>query len=232
MPADDLNEPVPPYVPFGTLVNQLQRMEREGVPARIDPSYLTGMGGTMRNQFRVSLRALGLIDESGNTTEALVRLAMNPDQRPMLLAEILQSRFPRLVSLNGNATRGQLEEIMVDYGLKSADTRRKAMSFYLAAATYAGIPLSSHLRPAKGGVSPSATPRRSRTAKKRPTASRATEAESRPADPSDMRRIYFDLLVEKAKQADDPALLDRIERLVGIAPSEESATTTAGGDAG
>ena len=209
---------VPPYVAFGTLLNQIERMEREGVPSRIDGSYLIGMAGGTRSQFKVCLRSLGLIDEESFTTEALTRLAKNPDQRPELLASILRNNFPELTALNGNATRGQLEDVMAGYGLNNQDTRRKAMGFYVAAATYAGLTLSPHLRPAKG-INSAGTQRRSRPTRKRaPTVQRggrAPGAEPPPGTQADMRRAYFDLLLGQAQQApDDKDVLDRIERLI------------------
>jgi hypothetical protein len=221
---------VPPYVAFGTLLNQIERMEREGVPARIDGSYLLGMAGGTRSQFKVCLRSLGLIDEDNRTTDTLVQLAKNPDQRPELVASILRNQFPELTALNGNATRGQLEEVMTGYGLGNADTRRKAIGFYLSAATYAGIALSPHLRPARRAAS-SSTPRRSRPARKAPAAQAARRgdgAASQPEPSSDARRMYFDHLLGLSQQApDDKDLLDRIERL--IQASGETAQSGVGG---
>jgi hypothetical protein len=219
---------VPPYISFGTLLNQLERMEREGVPSRIDPSYLSGMAGGTRSQFKVALRSLGLIDEDSRTTEILVRLAKNPDQRTELLADILRKEFPDLAALNGNATRGELEEIMAAHGLSNPDTRRKAMSFYVQAATYAGFSLSPHLKAAKTAGSGASGQPRSRPSRKRtaspPRAARAAAATpAAPADEmADMRRTYFDLLISKAKEStsDDYGLLDRIERLVGITDAD------------
>lgn len=168
--------PVPPYLSFATLLNQIERMEREGTPSRIDGTYLVGMAGGTRNQFKMGLRSLGLIDDSDHVTDTLTRLAKHPEGRQALLAEILRERFPRLVNLNENATRGQLDEILAEYGF-GVDTRRKAASFYVAAATYAGIPLSPHIRPAKGVNSGAA--RRSpgaRRPRKRPAATSAPAA--------------------------------------------------------
>jgi hypothetical protein len=214
---------VPPYISFGTLINQLERMEREGVPSRIDPSYLTGMAGGTRSQFKVCLRSLGLIDEDSGTTEMLVRLAKNPDQRPELIADILRSQFPDLTTLKANATRGELEEIMAAYGLTNADTRRKAMAFYVQAATYAGFTLSPHLQAARPGGSRPSGPTRSRPSRRRTPSPPRTTAPASPADETaDMRRAYFDLLISKAKEStsDDAGLLDRIERLVGITDAD------------
>jgi Family of unknown function (DUF5343) len=217
---------VPPYISFGTLLNVIERMEREGVPSRIDPSYLANMAGGTRSQFKVCLRSLGLIDEDSRTTETLVRLAKNPGERPELLAGILRGQFPDLAALNGNATRGELEEIMAAYGLSNADTRRKAMTFYVQAATYAGFTLSPHLRPARTAASrPSGQPQaRSRPSRKRTAPPpRAAAAPASPSDEAaDMRRAYFDLLISKAKESttDDSGLLDRIERLVRITDAD------------
>jgi hypothetical protein len=166
--------PVPPYMSFATLMNQVERMEQEGPPARIDSSYLVGMAGGTRNQFKMGLRSLGLIDESDQVTDTMVRLAKNPDDRPAILAGILRDRFPLLVELDQNATRGQLDEVLSTYGL-GVDTRRKAASFYVAAASFAGIPLSTHIRPAKG-VNSAGAQRRARRPRKRNGASAPSAA--------------------------------------------------------
>ena len=143
---------VPPYTSFATLLNQLDRMEREGVPSRIDKTYLTGMAGGTQNQFRHALRSLGLIGPNGESTATLVELAKRPDERPALLARILRERYPTLVALGENATRGQLDEALAAYNLTGA-TARKAGTFFLAAATYAGLPLSPHFKSGlPGGV--------------------------------------------------------------------------------
>jgi DNA-binding Lrp family transcriptional regulator len=216
---------VPPYVSFGTVLNQLERMERDGVPSRIDASYLVGMAGGTRSQFLVAMRSLGLVTEDNVTTPVLYELASSPDSRPGLLAEILRSRFPEIVALNGNATRGELEEKIAAYGLSNSDTRRKAMGFYIAAADYAGLSVSPHLRPAKSAGSPGA-PRRARPAKKRPpvTGRDVTPPATPVSGAADMRRTYFELLISKAKEttSGDSDLLDRIERLVGVMEADET----------
>lgn len=220
MPDTEEQRPVPPYASFATLLHQLERMEREGVPGRIDKSYLIGMAGGTQNQLKHAMRSLGLIEEDGKTpTQALIDLAKKPDERPQRLAGILRERFPTLVGLGLDATKGQLDEALGEYQLNGA-TARKAATFFVSAATYAGIPLSPHIKPKAGpGTSTSASRRPAR--KKRSVAQNdgpPVQQDGTSSDKDRMLREYFELLVEKAKQVEKPEsdLLNRIERVIGI----------------
>jgi hypothetical protein len=222
MPEEEESRPVPPYASFATLLHQLERMEREGVPGRIDKTYLVGMAGGTQNQLKHAMRSLGLIGEDGQTpTQALIDLAKKPDERPQLVASILRERYPTLVGLGQDATKGQLDEALGEYKLNGV-TARKAATFFVLAATYAGIPLSPHIKP-KAGPSSSA-PRR--TVRRKRNVGQNTEhsvqQNGTPSDKDRMLREYFELLVEKAKQAEKPEsdLLNRIERVIGIEVSE------------
>jgi len=223
MPQEDESRPVPPYASFATLLHQLERMEREGIPGRIDKTYLVGMAGGTQNQLRHAMRSLGLIGEDGKTpTRALIDLAKKPDERPQLVASILRERYPTLVGLGQDATKGQLDEALGEYELNGA-TARKAATFFVSAATYAGIPLSPHIKPKAGTAATSASRRPAR--RKRTVGQDGGPPAPQNGVPSDkdrMRREYFELLVEKAKQADKPEsdLLNRIERVIGIEGGE------------
>jgi hypothetical protein len=218
MPEEEESRPVPPYAPFGTLLHQLERMERDGVPGRIDKTYLIGMAGGTQNQLKHTMRSLGLISDNGDATQALIDLAKKPDERPQLLASILHERYPTLVGLGQDATKGQLDEALAEYKLNGV-TARKAATFFVLAATYAGIPLSPHIKPAKGS---SGTGTRRTVRKRRPTAQGGTSGDATERDGvDDMKRVYFNLLVDKAKESDsDSDLLDRIERLIGVESQE------------
>jgi hypothetical protein len=216
MPDQDESRPVPPYAPFATLLHQLERMERDGVPGRIDKTYLIGMAGGTQNQLKHAMRSLGLITEHGEATQVLVDLAKKPDERAQLLARILRERYPTLAGLSQDATRGQLDEVLAEYGLNGV-TARKAATFFVLAATYAGIPLSPHIKPAKAspGTGTRRTGRKRRSAAQVETAGDTTNRDG----VDDMKRVYFNLLVDKAKESDADSgtdLLDRIERLIGV----------------
>jgi len=227
MPEEDESRPVPPYASFATLLHQLERMEREGVPGRIDKSWLIGMAGGTQNQLKHAMRSLGLIGEDGKTpTQVLADLAKKPDERPQLLASILRERFPTLVGLGQDATKGQLDEALGEYQLNGA-TARKAATFFVSAATYAGIPLSPHIKPKAG---PSTGTSRRPVRKKRNVGQNdgpPAQQDGIPSGKDRMLREYFELLVEKAKQADKPEsdLLNRIERVIGIEVRENGTSS-------
>jgi hypothetical protein len=92
----------------------------------------------------------------------LTELVTRPDDRPALIGQLIRDRYPEAVELGkGNATTGELVEVFKDsYGV-AGDTARKAISFYLAAAKYAGdIRLSPNF---KTPTNRSGTPGRRRT---------------------------------------------------------------------
>ena len=66
-----------------------------------------------------------------------------------MFGEIMTERFPELMNLPGNASKSDLISVLQSYGVTSADQQRKILAFYVAAADYAGLPTSPHLRPTK-----------------------------------------------------------------------------------
>jgi hypothetical protein len=228
-PAEDIGHPAderaaPPFISFKTLLGLFQRMEKPGVPRRIDRSILVGMSGSSQSQVMSSLRSLGLTDDDDNVTPLLTRLVQDREGRPKLIGDLLRERFPTLVALGEqSATHGELVEEVRRLG-RSGDSGRKAIAFFLSAAAYAGLKLSPHFTPPRvvttrptGSRRRPGTKGRGRGAK--PAAGQGSDDGQTPAaSGDDMTRIYFDLLVDKARQAEtpDPELLNRIERVLGI----------------
>ncbi|MGO9956992.1 MAG: DUF5343 domain-containing protein [Solirubrobacteraceae bacterium] len=129
----------PPYFAFKTLTNMLAQMEEHGPPNRVDRSFLSGMSGAGQTQFIHGLKSLGLIAEDGTVQPRLTALVTEPDSRPSLMGQLVRERYPEAVELGqGNATTGELVELFKDSHGVQGDTARKAISFYLAAAKYAG----------------------------------------------------------------------------------------------
>jgi Family of unknown function (DUF5343) len=162
-PADTFT---PPYISFAQLQNVLERMRNEGVPSRVDRSYLGSWSGSAQAQFLKAARSLGLIDDFGRPTETLKHLVREPDNRPALIAQIINEKYPDALALGKTATQQQLEEVFRGYDGISGSTTRKAITFYLHAAKYAGIELSPFFSAGRsssgGGGSRAPARRRSR----------------------------------------------------------------------
>jgi hypothetical protein len=217
----------PAYVPFKTLNNLVVKMDVEGIPTRIDKSFLGHLSGGVQSHLFASMRSLGLIDGDRAPTEDMRELVTSGDERPAVYRRLLEKHYPWAVALGTTATHQQLQEAFTDNSpALSASTRDKALSFYLAAAVYAGVPLSKWFKTSTGSGSPRrAGPPRKKSLlttgeKKSPT---NTKSAQESAGGGNMRQQYFDMLIEKATAAEtvDTDLLDRIEKLL----STEDATT-------
>lgn len=160
------DEFVPPYISFAQLENVLERMRNEGVPARIDRSYLASWSGSAQAQFLKATQSLGLRDEHGRPTDTLKRLVTEVDERPAIIGDIVRAKYPGAVALGDDATQSQLEEVFREYPGISGSTTRKAITFYLHAAKFAGIPTSPFFKAARasssGGSARTSRPRTTR----------------------------------------------------------------------
>lgn len=225
MAEPEVRETSPPYLPFRTLMNLITRMESEGVPKRIDKSYLSNMAGGVQGHLWAALRSLDLMTADREPTTLLRALVQKGDERPALVRSLIEGRYSWAVELGLDATQDQLEEAFRANGPKlSPSTREKAITFFLQAANYGGVQLSRFYKaPAltSGGSRP-ATQRRPRKPANKPT-QRPTPKGMAPtshagAGDEDMRTQYFQLLLKKAEEAtaeEATALYDRIEKILG-----------------
>jgi len=224
------NSPV--YVSFRTIINLIERMEREGIPTQIDKSYLSNLAGGYQSQVLLALRSLDLIGPNYEVRDLLRDIVTKPSERKVTFKTLVERLYPWALELGTTATQLQLNDAFKAHGERlGANTREKAITFYLQAAQYAGIRLSPFFkgnRPSTNG-SEGPAPSRPRPPRRRGRPTKAgsevpaAEAPRPPAPPasSDEERkdAYFKLLVEKAQKSDgqgDKEILDRIERLLGM----------------
>jgi hypothetical protein len=217
---------IPPYPAFKTFTNFLEGLEekQEQFPPRIDRSYLRGLSGVSQSQLLAALRAFGLIGENGSVTPALKDLATRPADRPQLVGDIVRNHYPKMVELGEeNATAKMLEDAFAEYGL-SGSTRRKAISFFLKAAEWGGIKLSPHFAVPRAAPAGNGSGKRKRQAAKQTPPADPPKDPFSPATSTDPKQQYIQLLLKKAEDEGgmDDALLDRIERVIGVAGSEEA----------
>jgi hypothetical protein len=141
----EAGRPVVPYVPFKTFVAALDTLEA-GLPNQLDRSVWPSYSGAIQGQLLGAFRFLGLMDESNCPTPALGELVSKRGARRELLRGLIERHYRTLVALDLTRTSPrQLDEAMRQYGLSGA-THKKALSFFLQAAQFAGLPLSVLLR--------------------------------------------------------------------------------------
>jgi hypothetical protein len=92
---------------------------------------------------------LGFIDSLNESPtgslKALVDVQEDTDEERRILAELLQAKYPRVFDINlKTATPGALAESIGSYGATGA-TRKRAVRFFIKAATHAHVPLSTRL---------------------------------------------------------------------------------------
>jgi hypothetical protein len=143
-----------PYVPFRTFLSAIETLER-GCPNQLDRSVWPSYSGAIQGQLLGAFRFLGLMDENQCLTAGLRDLIARKDNRRALLRRLLEAKYADLIGLDlTRASPRQLDEAVRQYGLNGA-THKKAVSFFLQAAQYAGLPLSVLLRArTRGGGGP------------------------------------------------------------------------------
>jgi len=141
----EAGHPVVPYVPFKTFLTALDALEA-GLPNQLDRSVWPSYSGAIQGQLLGAFRFLGLMDEGNCPTPALADLVSKRGTRRELLRGLIERHYRTLVGLDLTRTSPrQLDEAMRQYGLSGA-THKKALSFFLQAAQFAGMPLSVLLK--------------------------------------------------------------------------------------
>jgi Family of unknown function (DUF5343) len=178
--TEDSKQVAPVYVGWQTFKNTLDQLS-QGLPHVIDKKVFEGQSWGMQAQLMSALKFLGLIDDAGVPSPALVALAVpEEEERKKQFEVILRERYAPLFALDlTKVTPTQLsQEMSASYGV-SADTREKAIRFFLGAAYYLGIPLSRFVKVPKSGSGGNGTPRRRKAKKAKPL------PEPAPAPPSE-----------------------------------------------
>jgi hypothetical protein len=131
-----------PYTSWGSLENLVERMAKDGVPPRIDRSVVTGSEG-QKTLMLNALRWLELTEDNGNSTATLEHIVKAAD-RQAEFGKLLREKYADQVVLGErNASQRELEDSFKPH---TGETARKAASFYLKAAKYAGLPTSPYFK--------------------------------------------------------------------------------------
>lgn len=148
MVLDTKERNTPPYIGWATWHRLLEGL-KTFIPPYVDRSYFDSLGfsGTQYSQAVRTLSFLGLITEAKKPTEKLQLLVAtnNSNDHKRMFREILQDAYRPFFDNPGpqNATIGALEEYLRSIGAKGVVD--KCVTFFLAAAKEADIPLSPQL---------------------------------------------------------------------------------------
>lgn len=136
--------PTAPYGAFSTMKRNAIEAFVEGVPERIDRSAFPGLAWNAITRLIGGLKFLGLIDDDGTPTPALLKLAV-PDEavRKAELEKLLRASYSEVFKLDlARTTPALLADTLGGAYNAAGDTREKALRFFLQAVVYAGVPVS------------------------------------------------------------------------------------------
>jgi hypothetical protein len=152
----------PPYLSPTTFLNFIDA-HRRTLPTRIDRSMMPTLSGGDQVRILKTLRFFGLIEENGEPTPSLHKLAtLESADLQHAWATLLRHAYPYLFEGFNleKATHGQIEERFREKGIKG-ETVRKAVAFFIGLARTADLKLSPYFKGMKKpGSSGPRTPRK------------------------------------------------------------------------
>ena len=226
-----------PYAPTKSVLRVVERHRQFGLRT-IDLLKLKSIGVTeaLAPRTLASLVGLGFYDDEGRITQEFeaLRIAPEADFKPQF-AELLRKAYSPVLEILDpwTATRTEIEDAFRSFD--PPGMRPRMVQLFEGLTIFAGLkPEAQRGAGGGGGIrgKPATKPPGGKAATGRvsprtqpPKREREPEREPQPVASSangsvdQMKRAYFDVLIEKAKQAEaEDGLFDRIERLLGIDP--------------
>lgn len=232
-----------PYAPTSVIRDFITRHRNVGIPkVDLDTLGRLGVSESLRPRTLASLKLLDFYNEDGVITDDFAAIQrVSTEEFPERLADLLGHAYKPIFEIVGDVSKADMRMIDDAFrGFVPSGQRARMVQLFIGLMVYVGM------LPEEAVRKPGPTPRPKKLVVKktppaRPTKKQeegpgedaeesgseenGTDTEKPPPPPppvvtseSAMRAAYFDLLVQKAKEADgvDPELFDRIERLVGV----------------
>jgi hypothetical protein len=163
----------PSHMAFATFWNFIGDLASRPLPPQIDRSMLRNKSGTDQSNLMSTLSSFGLIGPAPEhrVQQALVDLATTDmDKRKAELAKLIRHHYSAAVTISDrHGTDQQLHDVFRDtYGMDSAATRRKAVTFFLHAARAAELPVSANFPATRSGSGLPGVPRAKRMGRRKP----------------------------------------------------------------
>jgi len=216
-----------PYAPVKAVVSVIERHRQVGLPA-ITTDTLVRMGVTQSLAPRTvqALKLLDLIDDAGKPTDEFEAIRKAPmGDLPSALANLIRDVYAPVFSVVDPTTASVTEIEDAFRGFAPSGQRARMVTLFTGLMAYAKM-IAAAPKQAPGPRPKAAGTTRASVRKPKTPITSTTAPSADPVTPpqaptDDMRRMYFDLLLEKAKTegATDTDLLDRIERLIGLETS-------------
>jgi Family of unknown function (DUF5343) len=196
----------PPYTSYRTFKTFIEDLRERGVPSRIDRSVLTRFSGVVGTQLMHALRFLGLIEDDGGPTLRLKALvnAQGAGHWPETLLELLRQQYAPMFAIDlETATPSHFNQAFRKAFPAADAVVQKCVTFFLYAASDAGVKISGRVM--KGRKPRSPTARRRHASAQAP----AKEFEAAPSRPQpDTARIEGKLPSEILLMHLDPHEMD------------------------
>ena len=145
-PSEDVK---PPYAPFLTFKNFIEKLHTSGVPHRIDKSVMSNLSGAAQSQILLAMRFLRLTAVNGDPAPRLHELvdSFGTSGWATTLHDCLRSSYGSIVEglELSKATPAQLSEAFKSRGKTDGSVTEKAIRFYLKGLEDAGVKYSTHL---------------------------------------------------------------------------------------
>lgn len=136
-------KPPAPYLPWKTFFHSLDVFS-QAVPPKIYRSVWR-QSGLMQGLIMGAYRFLGLVDGDDKPTATLIVL-VDPQNRQAAMADLLKTGYPSIFTHDlASMTIDTLNEELEKYNV-SGSTKKKAVTFFLQAAKYAGLPVSPFIQ--------------------------------------------------------------------------------------
>jgi len=174
--------PAAPYVPYRMFKDFLVRLSNDGVPEQVEPANVGTLTLNSANHLIASLRFLRLADAHGQPTDPMLRLvdSVGTETWATTLELTIRNAYPAMFQIDlSSALPPEFVAAFDRTHGGSAGVRRKSRTFFLHAATDAGIQLHPAI---VRSTKPRGIRKPSPPLVRRPSARRSQEAAPRPQE--------------------------------------------------
>ena len=130
-----------PYLPFLTFQSSVTQLEH-GIPKKLDRTMWPSQSGLVQSQILMAFRFFDLVDDEDRPTALLHELVeAKDDNRAGAITKLLNVAYSSLIEHDlTKMTPKMLEDEMEQYRV-TGETKRKAVTFFLRAAKFVGMPM-------------------------------------------------------------------------------------------